>query len=164
MMRVLCLNKETKGYIYGIFSGLFWGIDTLLMEEIISMKPFISLMTLTASGTLVCCLFHDGYATVWLGSYMTVRKKLHCIFDALKTKAGLFCIAGALLGGPAGMSFYMLSINFLGSSYTSLVTSCYPALAVLLAKFFLNEKLSIWSWVGLAVCFSGIAIYNTPCF
>ena len=43
---------------------------------------------------------------------------------------------GALLGGPVGMTGYLLAIKYLGPAYTAIISSLYPALGALLSYLF----------------------------
>lgn len=155
-MKAETLHDIKKGYAYGMFSGMAWGLDTVLIGLILSQSPFTTVAPLILFGALVCCLFHDGFAFLWLSAYLSGRRKIQLLYSKIKTRDGLFCVLGALLGGPVGMSFYMLAIKNAGASYTAIITSCYPALGTVLAMVFLKEKLSWSAWVGLLICITGI--------
>ena len=47
---------------------------------------------------------------------MGVRGRLKDTLAALKTRSGKVVIAGALLGGPIGMTGYVLAINNIGAA------------------------------------------------
>ena len=70
---------------------------------------------------------------------------------------------GALLGGPVGMTGYVLAINAIGPAYTAIISALYPALGTVLAHFFLKEKLRPTGLIGLALSIGGvIALGYTP--
>lgn len=155
-MKATTIGDVKKGYIWGIVSGMSWGLDTVLIGLIMSMSPFGTSAFLLASGALVCSFFHDGFASAWMTLLLTVKRRIKYLIPKLRTKDGHFCVLGALLGGPVGMSFYLLAIENAGPAYTATITSSYPALGVALAFVFLKEKLPMKSWLGLLICIVGV--------
>ena len=155
-MKAKTLSEVKGGYLWGILSGMTWGLDTVLIGIIMSAVPFTTSMTLIATGTFVCSFFHDGFAAMWMTLLLVVKKKIYYLIPKLKTRDGFFCILGALLGGPIGMSFYMLAIKNAGPAYTATITSCYPALGVALAFVFLKERMPLRGWFGLILCIFGV--------
>lgn len=154
-MKAKTLSEVKKGYFLGALSGMTWGLDTVLIGIIMAATPFTTSVALIATGTFVCSFFHDGFAAMWMGIFMTGKKKIRYVASKIKTRDGLFCVLGAVLGGPIGMSFYMLGIKNAGPAYTAIITSSYPALGVVLAYFLLKERLSLKGWSGLILCVMG---------
>ena len=54
------------------------------------------------------------------------------------------------------MTGYLLSIKYLGPSYTASISSFYPAVGAILASIILKEKVKKRAWLGLLVSISGI--------
>ena len=73
---------------------------------------------------------------------MGVRGRLKDTLAALKTRSGKVVIAGALLGGPIGMTGYVLAINNIGAAYTAIISAFYPAVGAFLSFLLLKEKMS----------------------
>ena len=134
-MKATTISDVKRGYIWGITSGMSWGLDTVLIGLIMSTTTFATSTSLLVSGALVCSFFHDGFATVWMSLFLTVKKRIKCLLPKLRTRDGLFCVLGALLGGPIGMSFYMLAIEKAGPAYTATITSSYPDFICCWRKF-----------------------------
>ncbi|MCM0323226.1 DMT family transporter [Bacteroides fragilis] len=155
-MKAKTISDVRGGYLLGILSGMTWGLDTVLIGVIMSIAPFTTSALLLVSGVFVCSFFHDAFAAMWMTLLLTYKKRIQLLVSKVKTRDGLFCALGAILGGPIGMSFYMLAIKNAGPAYTATITSSYPALGVALAVVFLKEKLSMKGWFGLLVCISGI--------
>ena len=75
---------------------------------------------------------------------------------ALKTRSGLVVIAGALLGGPIGMTGYVIAINNIGAAYTAIISAFYPALGAFLSYVLLKEKMSAKQIASLIVALFGV--------
>lgn len=50
-MKAKTLSEVKGGYLWGILSGMTWGLDTVLIGIIMSAVPFTTSMTLIATGT-----------------------------------------------------------------------------------------------------------------
>ena len=74
----------------------------------------------------------------------------------LKTRSGKVVILGALLGGPIGMTGYVIAINNIGAGYTAIISSFYPAFGTLMAVLLLKEKITPGRVVALIVALGGI--------
>ncbi len=144
------------GYIYGLGSGLTWGLDTVLIGIAMAMAPFTENPLLVVGGTFICSMFHDTFAAFWMLIIMGFRGRLKDLCKSIKTRDGLFCVLGALFGGPLAMTFYMLAIAKGGPALTATVTACYPLLGSAMAVVILKEKMSIRGWSGLFICILGI--------
>lgn len=155
-MKATTISDVKRGYAWGITSGMSWGVNTVLIGLIMSTTTFSTSAVFLMSGALVCSFLHDGFAALWMSLLLIMKKRISYLLPKLKTKDGLFCVLGALLGGPVGMSFYMLAIENAGPAYTATITSSYPALGVALAFIFLHEKLPMRSWLGLLICILGV--------
>ena len=60
------------------------------------------------------------------------------------------------MGGPIGMSGYVLAIKYIGPAYTAIISSLYPAIGAVLSYIFLREKMKPLSVVGLIISICGI--------
>lgn len=145
-----------KGYILGAGSGLTWGLDSVLVGLVLATSLFVDNPLYIIAGAFICSFAHDLFAALWLSVLTTVRRDWSAVRDALFTRDALFCIIGALFGGPLAMSFYMLAINSSGPALTATVTSIYPLLGSALAVLFLKEQMSLRAWIGLFVCVLGV--------
>lgn len=153
MARLLPAIKQTRGILAGAFSGLSWGIDALLISFVL-----LALGSDTLSTTLTVSMLHDGFAALWLLLLLLLRGRLKEIRIALKQRDALYCMLGALLGGPVAMTCYLLSIATAGVAVTTTVTACYPLLRAALSVLILKEKVGRRTWIGLSLCLVGIAL------
>jgi len=64
--------------------------------------------------------------------------------------------------GALGITLYNITLNKgehdTPAAVASLIIASAPIFVAIFAKAFLKEKLSQWAWIGIAVCFSGVAI------
>ena len=141
---------------YGIFSGILWALDTVVLGIALGMAPFIDTAQAIAFAAIVSSAFHDILCAIWLFIFMGVRGRLADTLAALKTRSGKIVMIGALLGGPIGMSGYVIAINEIGSAYTAIISAFYPAFGTLLAALVLKEKITVPRVIALACALGGI--------
>ena len=141
---------------YGLFSGILWGLDTVVLGIALSMSPFIGTAEALAFAAIASSFLHDASCAIWLAIYMGIRGRLKDTLAALKTKSGLVVIAGALLGGPIGMTGYVIAINNIGAAYTAIISAFYPALGAFLSFVLLKEKMSAKQIASLVAALVGV--------
>lgn len=141
---------------FGLFSGILWGLDTVVLGIALSMAPFIDTPEAIAFAAVASSFLHDAACAIWLAIYMGVRGRLKDTLAALETRSGLVVIAGALLGGPIGMTGYVIAINNIGAAYTAIISAFYPALGAFLSYVLLKEKMSAKQIASLIVALFGV--------
>lgn len=141
---------------FGLFSGVLWGLDTVVLGIALSMAPFIDTPEAIAFAAVASSFLHDAACAIWLAIYMGVRGRLKDTLAALKTRSGLVVIAGALLGGPIGMTGYVIAINNIGAAYTAIISAFYPALGAFLSYVLLKEKMGAKQIASLIVALFGV--------
>ncbi len=88
---------------------------------------------------------------------MLLKRKASQTLKVLRTRKGLVILGAALIGGPIGMTGYVVAINNIGASYTAAISSFFPAFGAFLATVFLKERMRPYQWVGLFACILGVA-------
>lgn len=141
---------------YGLASGLLWGLDTVILGIGLAMSPYIGTEEALALAAIVGAALHDVFCAFWLFLYMAVRRRLKDTLAALKTRSGKVVMLGALLGGPVGMTGYVIAINNIGAGYTAIISSFYPAFGTVMAVLLLKERMSAKQVVALFVALAGI--------
>ena len=119
---------------YGIFSGALWGLDTVVLSMALVMLPFLGAL----EAAMASALLHDVLCAIVLLVYMGVRGRIRDTLAAVKTRSGKAVMGAALLGGPLGMTGYLIAINNIGPGYTAIISSFYPAVGAFLAFIFLK--------------------------
>lgn len=148
--------KKNNGVYLGVLSALTWGIDTVLVGIILGSTPFINGKDAIFLAPFVSTFLHDLFSAIWTFLYLLIRGEIKRLINSLKTESARYVMLGAILGGPIGMTGYLLSIKYLGPSYTASISSIYPAVGAILASIILKEKLNKKAYIGLALSIFGI--------
>ena len=141
---------------YGLFSGILWGLDTVVLGIALSMSPYIGTAEAIAFAAIASSFLHDAGCAIWLMIYMGAKRRLKDTLAALKTRSGKVVILGALLGGPIGMTGYVIAINNIGAAYTAIISAFYPALGAFLSFVLLKEKMDKKQIAALVVARVGV--------
>lgn len=142
--------------LYGIFGGITWALETVVLGIALSMTPFLSTEKAIFLAPFVSTFLHDMFSSIWACTYNGVRGNLKNVINALKTRDGKFVMLAALIGGPVGMTGYALTINNLGSGIGAVASAVYPAIGSFLAFLFLKEKMQWYRWILLLVTIGGV--------
>ena len=138
---------------YGIGSGALWGLDTVILAIALALNPFA---TDDAHASLVSAALHDAVCALILLVFMAMRGRLKDTWRAIHTRSGRAVMVAALLGGPIGMSGYLLAIDQIGAGYTAIISTFYPALGTALAVAVLKERMRPRQVIALAVAIGAI--------
>lgn len=141
---------------YGLASGILWGLDTTILAIALSMVPFIGTAEAVAFAAIASSFLHDAFCAIWLFLYMAVRGRLRDTWAALKTRSGKVVMLGALLGGPIGMTGYVIAIDNIGAAYTAIISAFYPAFGAFMAFLLLKERMDAKHFVALIVALLGV--------
>ena len=139
---------------YGILSGALWGLDTVILGIALAMAPFLG----AGQASLTSALLHDVSCAFILIAYMAMRGRLRDTAAAIRTRSGQAVIIGALLGGPVGMTGYLIAINNIGPGYTAIISTFYPAVGTLLAFILLKERMRPRQLVALMVALGAVIV------
>ncbi len=141
---------------FGLTSGLLWGLDTVILGIALTMSPYIGTAEAIAYAAIASSALHDIFCAIWLFIYMAIKGRLKDTWAALKTRSGKVVILGALLGGPIGMTGYVIAIDNIGAGYTAIISSIYPAVGTFLAAIILKERMAPKQLVALFAAIGGI--------
>lgn len=139
---------------YGLASGALWGLDTVILGMALLMIPFLG----SGDAALASAVLHDVVCALLLLVFMGFRGRLRDTWAAAKTRSGRAVMGGALLGGPLGMTGYLIAINNIGPGYTAIISSFYPAVGTFLAFVFLKERMRIKQILALLVALGGVIV------
>lgn len=141
---------------YGLLSGILWGLDTTILGIALAMVPFIGTAEALAFAGIASSFLHDTMCAMWMALYMTARGRLKDTLTALKTRSGKVIMLAALLGGPLGMSGYVIAISNIGPAYTAIISAFYPAFGTMMAVLVLKEHITVPRIIALMVALAGI--------
>ena len=137
---------------FGLASGALWGLDTVILGMALLLIPFLG----SPDAALASAALHDTVCALLLLVFMGFKGRLRDTLTAARTKSGRAVMVAALLGGPVGMTGYLIAINNIGPGYTAIISSFYPAVGTVLAVVFLKERMHPRQVAALAVALSGI--------
>ena len=100
-----------------------------LPDEAVFLAPFVT------------AFFHDAFlAFMDILISWQAKRQLGNLFKAMKTKSALFVVIAALMGGPVGMTGYLLAVKLIGPSYTAIISSLYPAVGAIFILLYFKRK------------------------
>jgi len=141
---------------YGLLAGFFWGLDTVILGIALVMSSFLSTEQAILLAPFISTFIHDFCSSLWMLCYMGIKKESKKILAALKTRSGKVIVLAALMGGPIGMTSYVLSISYIGAAYTAIISALFPGVGALLSYIFLKEKMKGYQIAGLTVSILGV--------
>ncbi|NME33935.1 DMT family transporter [Lactobacillus sp. MRS-253-APC-2B] len=140
----------------GIIAGITWALETLILGIALKMTPFISTQEAITLAPFVSTFIHDGFSAIWATLYNSLHGNEGEVKKILKTPSGKFVILAAIIGGPVGMTGYVLTVNNLGPSIGAVASAIFPAVGAVLAYFFLKEKMQWYQWMFLFITLLGV--------
>lgn len=151
------------GLAWGLFSGVTWGLTGVVLGLALLRAPFAG-GGVALAAPLAAAAMHDGLAALWLFLFNLFAGRRGEFGRVLASGPGRAVCLAAVFGGPVGMSGYLLAIRYAGAAYAIPVTALYPAVASVLAVFFLKERITARVWCGIALCVAGAAVigYSPP--
>ncbi len=140
----------------GIVAGITWAIETIVLGIALAMSPFCSTEQAIFLAPFVSTFIHDACSAIWATAYNGVRGNLKNVWKAFKTKSGKWVVAAAVIGGPIGMTGYVLAVNYMGASIGAVASAVFPAIGSILAYIFLKEKMKWYQWIFLVFTLLGV--------
>ena len=148
---------------YGFGAALTWALDTVILGIALANPAFAATPQAIALAAFTSTFLHDASSAVFSFAYMGFRRKLGETWRTLRSKSGLVIVGAALIGGPVGMTGYVLAINNIGPAYTAAISAFFPAYGAALATVVLKERMRPYQWAGLAACLVAVAVLGwTP--
>lgn len=141
--------------IAGIIAGITWAIASYVLTLATGMEAF-SLQSLLFV-TFISTFIHDASSAIWATAYNGVRGNLKNVWHALvKTKSGKWVVLAAVIGGPVGMTGYVMALTYMGASVGAVASAVFPAIGAILAYIFLKEKMKWYQWIFLLFTLLGV--------
>lgn len=142
--------------ISGILAGIFWAIDTVILGIALSMTPFVSTEQAIVLAPFVSTFLHDFFSAIYSWIYNAIRGNFKKSLKVVKTKSFKWVVLASAIGGPIGMTGYILSISYMGASIGAIASAIFPAIGAILARIFLKEKMKWYQWIFLLACLGGV--------
>ena len=123
----------------GIIAGITWALETVILGKALGLPPLAAM----ALATFVSTFLHDACSAIFTFIYNGVKGNLKNVWKAFKTKSGKWVVAAAVIGGPVGMTGYVMAVQYMGASIGAIASAIFPAIGSVLAYIFLKEKMTI---------------------
>ncbi|MBQ7037302.1 MAG: DMT family transporter [Clostridia bacterium] len=140
----------------GIFAGITWALETVILGAALAMSPFISTEQGLFLAPFISTFMHDAFSAIYMLLFNGARRNLGAVFGMCKNKNFKWLVAASAIGGPVGMTGYVLAVNYMGASIGAVASAIYPAIGSVLAYFFLKEKIKWYQWVFLILTLMGV--------
>ena len=142
--------------VSGIIAGITWALETVFIGFALTTSPFISSSQALLLAPFVSTFLHDLFSAIFLFIYNVISKNYKNIFHLIKTPKFKWVVVSSLIGGPIGMTGYVLAVNNLGASIGAVASAIYPAIGTALACIFLREKVKWYQWIFLFLTLLGV--------
>ena len=142
--------------IAGILAGVTWAVETIVLGIALAMSPFVSTEQAVILAPFASTFLHDAFSALFACAWNGFRGILPDVIKALKTKSGKYVALAAVIGGPVGMTGYVLSVAYMGASIGAVASAIFPAIGAVLAYIFLKEKMQWYRWVFLILSLLGV--------
>ncbi|MBE5752845.1 MAG: DMT family transporter [Clostridiales bacterium] len=142
--------------ITGIIAGVAWALETVVLGIVFSMTPFITDTQAILLAPFVATFLHDLFSAVFMWAYNTIKGNLKNIFGVLKKPSFKWLVLASAIGGPIGMTGYVVAVNYMGASVGAVASAVYPAIGTALAYLFLKEKVEWYQWIFLILTLFGV--------
>ena len=140
----------------GIFAGIAWALETVILGMALSMTPFVSDAQAIFLAPFVSTFLHDALSALYLFCINGCKGRLKAIFGICKTRTFPLLLVSSAIGGPIGMTGYVLAVKYMGASVGAVASAIYPAIGAVLASIFLKEKIRWYQWVFLLCTLCGV--------
>ena len=140
----------------GILAGITWALETVLLGIALGMSPLVSTEQAILLAPFLGTFLHDATSAIFMLIYNACRRNLKNMLSVLKSKSLPWLVLASAIGGPIGMTGYVLAVNNLGASIGAVASAVYPAIGTVLSCVFLKEKVKWYQWVFLGFTLLGV--------
>ena len=140
----------------GVLAGVTWALETVILGIALQMSPLSSDGRIAFLAPFIATFLHDAFSAVYMLLYNIVRGNAKALFAVCKKKTVLWLILSSAIGGPVGMTGYVMAVRYMGASVGAVASAIYPAIGAVLACLFLKERNKWYQWIFLAMTLLGV--------
>lgn len=140
----------------GIFAGITWALETVILGMVFAMQPMIETEKALFLAPFVGTFLHDAFSALFMLVYNALRGNLKSLAHITKTPDFKWLLLSSAIGGPVGMTGYVLAVKYMGASIGAVASAIYPAIGTVLAYVFLKEKVKWYQWIFLVFTLLGV--------
>jgi drug/metabolite transporter (DMT)-like permease len=142
--------------VSGILAGLTWALETVFMGIALGMTPFLSSPQAITIAPFAATFLHDGFSALVLLVYNAIRGNLREFPKIFRNPELKWLVLASAIGGPIGMTGYVMAVGYMGASVGAVASAIYPAIGTVLAFVFLKEKVRWYQWIFLVFTLLGV--------
>ena len=142
--------------ITGIIAGVSWALETVILGIALGMAPFITDTQAILLAPFVATFLHDFFSAIFMWAYNTLKGNLKNVLAVFKKPCFKWLVLASTVGGPIGMTGYVMAVNYMGASVGAVASAVYPAIGSVLAYVFLKEKIKWYQWIFLTLTLFGV--------
>jgi len=140
----------------GIFAGICWALETVILGYALGMAPFVSTPEAILLAPFVSTFLHDLFSALFMLFLTLLRGNFRKFIGTLRDQQLKWLILASAVGGPVGMSGYVLAVNYMGPAIGAVASAVYPAVGTVLACIFLRENVKWYRWIFLILTLLGV--------
>lgn len=142
--------------IAGFLAGITWALETVVLGIALGMSPFVVTEQAIFLAPFISTFLHDACSAIYTFIYNAIRGNLKNLFAAFKSKNFKFLVLSSAIGGPVGMTGYVMAVSYMGASVGAVACAVYPAVGTALACVFLKERVRWYQWIFLVLALFGV--------
>lgn len=142
--------------ITGLLAGITWALATVILGIALAASPFISSQQAIFLAPFAGTFLHDACSAVIMFIYNLVKGNRGQFLQMIKSRDFKWLLLASAIGGPVGMTGYVMTVNYMGASVGAVASAVYPAVGTVLAYFFLKEKVRWYQWIFLILALAGV--------
>ncbi len=142
--------------ITGLAGGIMWALETVIIGIALTMTPFVSDEKALMLAPFVSTFLHDTVSAFLMWIFNGVRGKTGEVISVIRSKNFKWLAFASAIGGPVGMTGYVMAVSFMGASMGAVASAVYPAIGSVLAYVFLKEKVRWYQWIFLFITLAGV--------
>lgn len=140
----------------GIIAGITWAVETIILSISLGLSPFFSTEQAIFLAPFVSTFLHDLFSAIFSMIFNGFKGNLKNVWKAFRTKSGKWVAIAAVIGGPVGMTGYVMAVNYMGPAIGAVASAIFPAIGTILAYIFLKEKMKWYQWIFLLLTIAGV--------
>lgn len=140
----------------GLSAGIAWALETVILGIALGMTPFVSSAEAIVLAPFISTFLHDSLSALYMLIYNFIRGNAKGLIAVFKSDSFKWLITASAIGGPIGMTGYVLAVSYMGASIGAVASAVYPAVGTLLAFLFLKERVRWYQWIFLITALLGV--------
>ena len=142
--------------ITGITAGVAWALETVILGIALATSPFIATDQAIFLAPFIATFLHDLFSALFMWAYNAIKGNLKNLLGVFKKPCFKWLVLASMIGGPIGMTGYVMAVNYMGASVGAVASAVYPAIGTVLSYLFLKERVKWYQWIFLAFTLLGV--------